>query len=480
MGLTKNILTKHAKQALLLYSALLMIQGCATSGGPHGTTPQSADVSSGVVEQHTSPAGHTFWYYGMPYAERTAVAVTWTAEIPDESLMHVATSRVGIDLMLNGGAGGKEPEEIIADFEDLDSGSRLWVQPQEISGFIVSPEEHMQRASEIANVVLTQPNMDEQWFARELKNLSDNATDRVSIVEGLAWNLAREMSLGDHPYKRFWSLRPVDEIKSISLDNVKAWHQGAFKTAGISVSAAGNASAEKVGAEIDRVLLGMSAGTPAAPRQFPQPQLPGKTIVLHQPESPKSIILALGNLPPHSAGNDVPVQLGIGVLGHGKQSRLFKAVRSGLRAAYGFGSGQFNMTRSHKLFHISGEVETAKLQAALNETEKTYEKFRLGGIGALEFPIAKRFYRQSLNQEFAKPESIAYLMMESDRTGQSVAKVATLRDQVSNLARGDVNQIIKESFPTFDSMLRIVVTPDANAIQGACVITDIDDWESCS
>ncbi|MBX2886905.1 MAG: insulinase family protein [Granulosicoccus sp.] len=469
----------NLRRALVLVLGLLLTQGCASTA-ENGNAGESSDGAAASVEQHVSDSGHAFWYYSMPDADRTAVAVTWTSELPDETLMHVATPRVGIDLMLNGGAGGQAPEDIIADFEDLDSGSRLWVQPREISGFLVSPEEHMQRAAEIANQVLTQPNLDEDWFARELKILSDGAKDRETIVAGLAWNLAREMSLGDHPYKRFWSLRPVDEISAISLDNVRAWHQQAFSTEGMSVTAAGNATAKKVGAEIDRVLLGMKAKPTGTQRDFPKPQLPAKTIVLHQPDAPKSVILIMGNLPPHSAGNDLAVQLGVGVLGHGKQSRLFKTVRSGLRAAYGFGAGQFNMTRDHKLLHMSGEVETAKLQAALNETRSAYEKLRTGGVGVVEFPIAKRFYKQQLVEEFSKPESVAYLMMEYERNGLDINQVPGLLAAVGGLSRAEVNRVIREAFPVFDSLLKIVVTPDANAIEEACVITDIDDWASCT
>lgn len=188
----------------------------------------------------------------------------------------------------------------------------------------------------------------------------------------------------------------------------------------------------------------------------------------------------MGNLPPHSAGNDLAVQLGVGVLGHGKQSRLFKTVRSGLRAAYGFGAGQFNMTRDHKLLHMSGEVETAKLQAALNETRSAYEKLRTGGVGVVEFPIAKRFYKQQLVEEFSKPESVAYLMMEYERNGLDINQVPDLLAAVGGLSRAEVNRVIREAFPVFDSLLKIVVTPDANAIEEACVITDIDDWASCT
>ena len=458
---------------------IALLQGCANAASEAPAVADRQNSADAAVALHTTPDGHRFWFHAMPESDRTAVAVTWSAALPDGPDTHPAAARVGIELMLNGGAGGMAAEEIIADFQDLDSGSRLWVQPTEISGFIVSPQKHMQRAAEIANLVLTQPNLEQRWFDREKKSLYDNAVQRDTVVFGLAWNLAREMTLGDHPYKNFWSLRPADEINAITLAQVEQWHQQAFTTAALTITAAGNASADQLAAEIDRVLQDMPAGSKPEIPVFDEPAFPGKTVLLHQPDAPKSAILIMGNLPPHGVDMDLPVQLGVGVLGFGKQSRLFKAVRSGLRAAYGFSAGMFDKTRDHRLLHISGEVETAKLQAALNETEKTYEEFRDKGIGRLEFPIARRFLANEMNGELKKPESVAYLLMEAQRNQFGEDYVPTMLDRLGNLERSAVNALLKEQLPAFDSLLKIIVTPDADAIDGACVITSIDDWAQC-
>lgn len=439
----------------------------------------STSTNADTVQQLSTPAGHQFWYYPMPESERTAVAITWHSDLPDVTTGREATPRVGIELMLNGGAGNLAAEEIIADFEDLDAGSRLWVQPQEISGFVVSPVEHLNKASEIANLVLTQPNLEQKWFDREHKSLVDQAAERESVVFGLAWNLSREVILTDHAYKRFWSLLPLDGIKKIELNDVKNWHSNAFSTAAMSITVAGNADSDAVGASIDRVLDGMTDRKPAPMRVFPKPAIPGKTILLHKPDATKSAILIIGNLPSHTEGKDIPMQLGLGVLGYGKQSRLFKAVRSGLRAAYGFGAGTFDMTREHTIVHISGEVETAKLQEALNETNVTYEEFRQKGIGRLEFPIAKKFYLQRVREEISKPSSVAYMLMQAKLNESGTQHVPTLIAQIDEQKRSSVNAVISDSLPEFESMLKLIVTPDASAIKDACVITEIEQWQNC-
>jgi len=458
--------------------AAIVLSSCATVNGAESSNKITNAKSAGIQTISTE-AGHIYTYIPMPDAERSAVAITWHSDIATVPAEKEALPRLAIDLMLNGGAGGLPAEEIIADFEDLDSGSDLWVQPQEISGFIVSPKEHVDRASEIANIVVTQPNFDQKWFAREKKLLADSAAERDELAAGLAWNLFREVTLGDHPYKRFWSLQPREGIDRIELDDVKAWHSESFSSNALTITVAGNAEIDSINAAIDTVLNGMPETAQKPMLDFAGAEISGKTILLHKPDVEKTVVLIIGHLPGHSEAIDIPLQLGVGVLGWGKQSRLFKAVRSELRASYGFGAGTWDMTRQHRVLHLSGEIETGKAQTVLDTVRGSYEKFRTDGVGLVEFPIAKKFYVQRIREELQEPPSVAYLMMDAKLNGFSEDYVPNLVDQISDQKRSDVNLFIEEAFPEFDSMLKIIVTPDAEAISGACVITEIDQWESC-
>ncbi len=455
-------------------AAFALLSGCASVGD---SKPVSNTASA--PQTISTDAGYSYLYSPMPDADRTAVAITWHSDLTNVPVGQEALPRLGINLMLNGGAGGLPAEEIIADFEDLDSGSDLWVQPEEISGFILSPKEHMSKASEIANLVLTKPNLEQKWFDREKKILVDDASERESKAGGLAWNLFREVALGDHPYKRFWSLQPLADIENIKLDDVKAWHADAFSNKALTITAAGHADVAEISNAIDRVLVDMPSIDREPAKSFSGPEISDRTILLHKPDVEKSVILIVGKLPDHSEALNVPIQLGVGVLGWGKQSRLFTAVRTELGAAYGFGAGTWDMTRQHRVLHISGEIETEQVQQVFDAVEISYNKFRADGINLLEFPIAKKFYVQRLNEEMDKPESVAYLMMEGNLNGFGNSYMPNLINQVKSQKRSEVNQTIEQNFPEFESMLKIIVTPDPDAIEGACVITEFDQWQSC-
>ena len=443
------------------------------------TLSVNADSSSEpAVEQHTTPAGHTLWYYPMPQAERTALAISWQQQVPVKD-MHPSTARLAIDLMLNGGAGDRDAAQIVADYQDLDAGSGLWADAREVSGFIVAPNEHLSKAREIAHQVLAEPALGERWFEREHQELLEAVSEERSSTWGLAGTLLRQALLKDHPYNNFWSDGPIDKIESISLDHVKAWHKSSFSTASTTVVAAGSADPDVIAKELDLLFAKLPKTKPVEPIDFPKPTVPGKTVLLHKPDAPKTAVIVLGSFPSHSQDNDIPLQLGVGVLGLGQHSRLFKTVRAGLGASYGFGAEVFNFTQEHRFLEMAGEIETDKLSEALDEIEQAYSEFQKDGIGRVEFPLAKRFFKREVEKQLNNPVAMAFSVNESVKKGFSTDYAYTLLDHIDSLKRDKVNNLISTSFPRYDQLLKIIVSSDKNALSNACVIENLEEMENC-
>lgn len=443
-------------------------------------------ASSGVVQSDElnvqklkTPNGHTFWYHQMPEADRTAIAVSWAQEVPVGENSHPAIARIGIDVMLNGGAGGRDAADIVADYQDLDSGSGLWVQPRHVSGFIVAPDQHLSTAREIAQVVMTQPAMEERWFEREQQRIVEQSLEDNANSWGVAWNLTRDVLLGDHPYKDFWSFTPLDDVKGISFDDINEWFKASFSTETITVAVAGSAMDDVVAKELDALFTDMPRTAAKKPIEIPKPVVQGKTILLHKPDAPKTVVVILGAMPDHDQTKNLPLQLSVGVLGFGKQSRLFKTVRSGMGATYGFGAGIFDFTREHRMFEMSGEIETAKLQDALEEIEEAYTEFRDDGIGRVEFPIAKRIYKREVTKQLQSPVNLAFTIKEAVLNGFSPDYVPSFVDRIDDMGRDSTNEIISTSFPAYSDLMKIIVTADKSAVAGACVVSAIEEAAGC-
>lgn len=440
---------------------------------------ESASDDALSIKEHTTPAGHKFWYFPMPDADRTALFIDWAQEVPLGEATHPAAAELGIALMLKGGAGDLDAAQIVADYQDLDAGSDLWVRPRGASGFIVAPNQKFSEAREIAQLVLSKPKLGQKWFDREHQIMIESAVEDRSSSWGMAWTLARTVFLGDHPYNQFWSFDSLEQFEAVSLDDVKTWYGSAFSTETTTLSVAGSAAAETIAKEIDLLLADLPSFQAVKPMDIPKPRTTGKTILLHNPDAPKSVLVLAGSFPSNSEAINTELQIGIGVLGRGKNSRLFKTVRSGLGASYGFSAEVFDVTQEYRMFAMNGEIETDKLQQALEEIEQAYTEFRQSGIGPIEFPVFKRFYKREVKKELEQPVSVAYHLNKGIRDGFTPDYMNSTMKRIASLKRKNTNTVIAESFPAYDQMLKLIVSPDKNAVEGACVITEIAEYLSC-
>ena len=326
---------------------------------------------------------------------------------------------------------------------------------------------------------MTNPALDQKWFDRERQNIVEEARDDATNSWGIGWNVVRELVIGDHPYNDFWSVKSLDEVEKVTLEDVVQWFESSFSKKTATVAVAGSAASEVVAREIDLLLADAPEHEASDPIEFVQPEVQGGTVVFHNPDAPKSVVILIGNLPPSDQSINQPLQLSIGVLGFGKQSRLFKAVRSGMGASYGFGAGMFDFTREHRMLEMSGEIETAKLQEALLEIEATYTDFHQSGVGRLEFPIARRFYKREINKQLQNPVNMAFSVSEAMRSGFSKDYLQKALKGIDELERATVNELIGASMPVFEDLLKVIVTPDKNAVDGACVISSIVEAGTC-
>jgi len=432
-----------------------------------------------ALQELKTPAGYSFWYFPMPDAERTALLINWAQEVPLGKGTHPAVAEVGIEVMLNGGAGGRDAAEIVADFEDLDAGTDMWVQPTSVSAFFVAPDEHFSKVRELAEQVLKDPGFEQRWFEREHQNMIESAVDDRSDSWGIVQILAREVILGDHPYNKLWSFNALDDFEAVSLDDVKAWYETSFSTKAAIISVAGSMPANTVAKEIDLLLADFPDNSPVEPIAFNVPDTPGKTVLLHNPDAPKSVVLIAGNFPSVNQDTFTELQIGVGVLGIGKNSRLQKTVRTGLGASYGFEADVIDVTQKHRVLTLSGEIETAKLEEALIEIEKVYEKFRQSGAGRMEFPTFKRFYKREVKKDLQRPVNVAYAVSQAVQSGVSADYLNNMLRNIDSADRSSTNRIISDSFPAYENMLKLIISPDDQAVKGACVITKIEDAQSC-
>jgi len=225
---------------------------------------------------------------------------------------------------------------------------------------------------EIAELVLTEPALDQRWFERIKQNIIDSVAEYHSDSWGIVQKLSGEVLLGNHPYRKAWEYSPIEDIEAITLEDVKNWHRSSFSKNSITVTVAGNLPPESVAKEIDHLFADLPDIPPTQPIEFDKPTIPGETILLHVPDLPKSIVVINGEFPALNQETESALNLAIHVFGGDKQARLFKSVRSALGASYHFEADTRYYASQYRTLELKGEIETEKVQAALDAKKNLY------------------------------------------------------------------------------------------------------------
>ena len=87
--------------------------------------------------------------------------------------------------------------------------------------------------------------------------------------------------------------------------------------------------------------------------------------------------------------------------------------------------------------------------------------------------------QQRVAQSMKRPTSVANRLMSSRLRSRPEGHFETTEDRIAGLDREQVNAEIRQTFPLLEEFLNVVVTPDADAMDGACVITEIEEWKQC-
>lgn len=186
----------------------------------------------------------------------------------------------------------------------------------------------------------------------------------------------------------------------------------------------------------------------------------------------------MGSLPPTREGGDYEDILLATALGGDDRSVLFDALRTGLRASYGFAAGIDGYTRDLRVLVLSGEVETAKLAEAETIVRESYAGFlqspRIDNLAERKAPFGEGGAQTA---EDPVAGSFAALMAMLD--GQDPAMALSLPALLEDVTETTVRSRASSAFPAAESLIVLAVSPDAAALPGACLITAPSQAADC-
>ena len=448
----------------LLVSALFILSACK-GDGPTATS-------------QTSDGGHAYTLITIPDHDYVSIQIAWGTDWAYRSDTNKAAPFIGTELILAGGAEGYPAGEVAELFADLDSEGMIYNAVNDhVIGELTFLPEHITETVKIANAHLRAPTLDPVWFDRISTGLAQNMAEAQSQPAHAGFDAARWAIFREQPIRNALSLDDPETFASAAPEDIAAWHRETFTSKPEAIVIAGDIAPAVAGAALDTLLSGLPAASRRLSRAA-EPDFSPRRILLHLPEAEVSTLTFIAPMPETRHGGEMEDLILSHALGGDDQSALFSAIRTELRASYGFSAGTANYTREHRFLVMTGEVETSKLAQAENVVREAYARFITEGpqgpLGDRKAAFAPHFEEIP---DYVVDQAAAELQSALD--GFSEGRSLDLATELSMVTEESIKHRLRAEYPAPDAMLVVAVAPDAAALPNACVITTPHEAADC-
>ena len=438
--------------------------------------PASATPAASA-SMEVSPTGLAYARLFVPGAKEVIVRTAWPTDWTQRADANQAVPYIGADLVLSGGAEGYPAGEVIEAFADLKARAQLVPSADHLFGVLAVPRKNLNEAVRIANAHLRAPSLDPAWLDRIREGFAQRARENGSRPVGRGYEALRWAILGDTPLRRFLSSDLIGDIADVSPRNIALWHRRTVLRNTASIVIAGDVTREEAGQAVDALFDGLPEGRAPEKASFAADFTP-RRILLHDPDARDSQLTFVAPLPPTRQGHVYEDLFLLRALGAGDRGILFETVRTGLRSSYAFGAALDSFAADLRLLLFNGAVETAKLARTEQEIRAAYDKLRQEGpaedIEALRSPFA---INARANETVPAVLSMSALYSLLDGDGPEAA-LATVR-KVEAVTVQSLEDRLHRAWPASRDFVVVAVSPDADALPGACVIRNPEQAAAC-
>lgn len=430
-----------------------------------------------AVSEEISPSGLHFSLIHMQNSEDTSIIIAWPTDWAYREGVNQAVPYVGTDLLLAGGAEGYPPGQAKEKFADIKAQGFVSAAPQYVLGGLSFKKATQAEALKIANAHLRSPSFDPAWLDRVKDDWSKRVEEESAKPQTKLFLTMRWAIFGDQPLRSSLCLDQNKIWADVLREDVQKWHQEVFTHSPRTIVVAGTVTAKEAGAAIDKLL----AGLPPASRKTSfkmNTNFAPRRILLHVADAATSQLVFVRPLPATRDGKDMEDSLILASLGQGGKSALFKTIRTDLRAAYDFSAGDATFTPDARFMFMMGEVETAKMAEVEKTVRKTYGDFQKTGPTG-DLANWKSLFYEQLEKNRQAPDTASFAALQSVLDGKPATRGLNLREELDSVTTQSLMTRLNDSIYKSDDFLVIAVSPDVNALPGACVVETPKDAIKC-
>ena len=435
--------------------------------------PREVASAQDPISAKKSPGGIAYTLVSVPDTEWVSIRVAWPTDWTLHSERDQAAPFVGADVILSGGADGYPPAAVVEEFADLQAEGNIAPGLEHVFGSLAVPLENLDQAVAVANAHLRAPSFEEAWVDRARSAFAAGLKEQMAGSWSQAFDALRWSMLGDGPFRRAMNPGPPERVREVTRDDLVSWHAATFRTCCALVVVAGSLDGERAGRAVDSLFSGLPQGA-AVGNLAPRADFTPRRILLHRPEATASLLAFVGKTPQMHLEMSAEDFVLIDAL-NAPEGPLLEAVRTGLRAAYRFNAGYEDFGRANGFLLFLGEVEAAKLAAAETAIREAYAAFRAKGPSDPS-GARKTKLMAELTEMMKYPADAAMIVLRGALLEQGLPPMPT-----QQLAETSPNSIMARlgQFPRAEEFTILAVSPDAQALPGACVITAPEQAVTC-
>lgn len=430
-----------------------------------------------VLSEEVSASGLPYVFTRMPGNSRVSIHIAWPTRWYFDADRNPAVPRIGTRLLLAGGSTAYPAGEVIERMADMNSEGDLWTGADYVYGVLHFSPKHQDETLKIANAHLRNPLFDKGWLERVRGEFAEQMNEYRDSAEVQGYEASRWALFGNQPIRAGLSVREDSVIQAATQVEVVSWAKTVFKRNGVFISIAGDLNAADAGQAIDALFDGLPEGVETV-AGVAEVDLSSKRIVLHSPEAKTSTLTFLGKLPPSRGGSQMDDRILVNALSGGFEEGLFGAVRTELRASYGYGAGTEEYTADNRFLIMSGQIETSKIAEAEKIIRKVYAEFR-ENPSIEELPKIKKEYEIGFKEDLKDTGSVSYDAMIAKMRGINPARALNLQGELDAVTVVTLEQRLKDAFPTVDELTVVLSSHDEKALPDACVVKAARDALSC-
>jgi len=438
-------------------------------------TPAAAQGQLPVASRLTTPGGVSVLHAPVPGAERTVIQFLWrdAASISNPALSWLQALAPA---NLADGPANETKGAYSERLKDIGAGYNWSVSSLGLQFSISVREKELSAGAEAIAAMLAMPRFSESRFDEVRGRVTQTWQQNLAEAEPQANVIAARLQGGRAPVI---GVRAMDlaTLKRGDLAALIGWRKQVMGRTNLVVTAAGPSATGDVARAVDTMLASVPAGGPAsAVADAPMEAMPRSVHLARS--SAQTVILLTAPMRIEPGLESALQRMAFELLSGGFNSRLYRAVREGLGAAYGVRAETIILGRRERLLVLRAPVDHARARAAHEAMVVEYDRFWRDGATEAELAALKQAARLLFAELARNTGQMAMQLTASAAEGLPDDGLQRLPAAIEALTLAEFNAFIRARLPAPPLGL-VIVGPAETAPKADCVITALADLATC-